>query len=108
MEVLIQHGASAHHLAGEKWSTKERYKHPVVYAAFKGHADAVQWLLKHGPNQSAMGEALKEAAAAGHISVARMLTDQGLDMAAYGPQAIRAAQEAGRADVAELLLAAAG
>jgi ankyrin repeat protein len=78
-----------------------------MLAAYHGHAEAVQLILKHGAEANAASDRgqtpLAGAAFKGYTDVARVLLDAGADPDAGSPSARAAAQMFARTEILNLL-----
>lgn len=81
MELFVARGANVR-------KTNPLDEQALMHAAWRGHADAVKWLLAHGAqaNRGPMQwSALHYAAFSGHKEVAQLLIEHGADINARSP-----------------------
>lgn len=105
MALFLSHGADVN-------AVNAHGETALLHASWKGHLDAVRWLVAQGAQANRQGKAwsaLHYAAFAGHADIVRYLLTQGADMNALSPNGstplMMAARE-GRAEIATALLKA--
>lgn len=105
MALFLSHGADVN-------AVNAHGETALLHASWKGHLDAVRWLVAQGAQPNRQGKAwsaLHYAAFAGHAGIVRYLLTQGADMNALSPNGstplMMAARE-GQADIATVFLKA--
>ena len=105
MELFVAGGADIN-------KTNSVGEQAVLHAAWKGHLDAVRWLVEHGARLNRQGKewaALHYAAFAGHAEVVSYLLERGADVNALstnGSTPLMMAAREGKEAIARTLLAA--